>query len=269
MDEQEEKQGLEINVGIICRYLLHKWWILVLCLFVGAAAGAIFGRIKQTTTYTTEAIYVVGYDTDSAVNADYQTRLKNIATNCKTFLDQNTFRYAIIDELQANSEYGSEYKDRDRNEFESELAEYITVSVDEDNGCAIIISITTEDLQLSVRICDAVTSIFKTYLKNIYPIANDTQLDFASANTPVTPEPEKSNDLIKFTAIFAIVGLLGAAVVLVIYYLADTRVKSGEELSERYDAAILGAIPDIYDKDIANVGSYGSAGDKEKNNAAK
>lgn len=267
MDEQEEKEGLEINVGVICRYLLHKWWILVICLVVGAIAGAIFGKIKQTTTYTTQAIYVVGYETDSAVDADYQSRLKNVATNCKTFLDQNTFRYAIVDELKSNSKYDSEYSEWDRDELESVLAKYITVTVDEDNGCAIVISITTEDLDLSVNVCDVVTSIFTSYLKTIYPITNDSHLDFASANTPVTPEPVKSNDVVKFTAIFALVGLLGAAAVLVIYYLADTRVKSGEELSEKYDAAVLGAIPDVYDKDIANVGSYGSASDKEKNNA--
>jgi len=264
MDEQEEKQGLEINVGIILRYLLHKWWILLICLFVGATAGAIFGKIKTTTTYTTEAVYIVGYDTPSAANADYQTRLLNIATNCKTVLEQNKFREAVITQMQSES-YGSEYKELK----EKELADYITVSVNKDDGCFISVSITTEDQQFSVRICDSITTIFKTYLAANYPLTGDEQLEFGLVNTPETPEPEKSNDLVTFTLIFAVVGLLGAAVVLAIYYLADTRVKSGEELSERYGASVLGAIPDIYDKDIANVGSYGSTGDKEKENAAK
>ncbi len=120
------------------------------------------------------------------------------------------------------------------------IAESVDVSpVDETQ--VMKITCTTEDAQMSIDICNSVLDIVPDMLIERIKVGVAEPLDTATEITTVgTNYPS-----FKIPALGGLALALVVAVVIVLSYYLDTRIKSKEEITERYGIPILSEIPNF------------------------
>ena len=272
MQEERENEGIQINLGEIFRYMLHKWWIVAVSVVVCLAVGFVIGKVQKKTVYKSEINYVVSYvggNSTSEINTGLNLTY-NIIGNCTALLKENRFLNQSLEHLKGEmGEESLESYDLDV----KKLKKYITPSCSSstDKITMMYVSIQTEDAELSYKIAQSLageyqdaegktTSFISEYIKSTYVLA-DGSLEFSLINDIEKAEkPESDSSVLKWTAIFGVVGLLGCAVVMGAVVVLDTRVKSVDDLTEKYGAAILGTIPDVFDKGLYKSKKYGKSG---------
>lgn len=273
MQEEKENEGIQINLGEVFRYLVQKWWIVLISVVVCLAVGFIVGKTQKKTVYKSEANYVVSYVGGGNSTSEINTGLNltyNIIGNCTALLKENRFLNQSLDHLK--DEMGAEAVESYALNVKK-LKKYITPSCtsNTDKITMIYVKVQTEDAELSYKIAQALageyqdaegntTSFLSEYIKDTYVLA-DGSMEFSLVNDIEKAEnPEADSSVLKWTAIFGVIGLLGCAVVLGAIVVLDTRVKSVDDLTERYGAAILGTIPDVFDKGLYKTKKYGNYG---------
>lgn len=262
MQEEKESEELQINIGEILRYLGKKWWILLITLIVCLAAGVFVGKSQKKVLYKSEANYAINYFGGSST-AD-------------TANGMNTITYSIgtlADCLQQDKFYDQVLKKTDESiiakyRLTSEILGrciYVTCSdtAETPRKNIIYITVITPYPDLSFAIADALsreyeneegatTFLVKEYLSPLTAeYANGGQVAYFLQNNvkeAETPEPDSS--VVKWTAICGGGGVVVCAVALGAVFVLDTRVKGSDDLTQRYNAAILGVIPDLYDKEL-------------------
>lgn len=266
MQEEKENGEIQINLGEILRYVLKKWWIVLIALIVSLALGVVVGKVQKKTVYKSEATYVVSY---SAGNNTSET---NTGISITQTVIQNS-----VEILKRDSFYTETLKRIGEEEVKKydltvkKLKEYITISCTDSASKLTLIYVTvlTEDPVLSYEIIKAIadeytneanekTTFISEYVKGKYALA-DGKMEFSQIDElgqAKNPEPDSS--VLKWTAICGMAGLVVCVVVLGAIVVLDTRVKGVEDLTEKYNAATLGTIPDLSDKGLYKSKKYGN-----------
>lgn len=116
-----------------------------------------------------------------------------------------------------------------------------SISVSSENETEVmVISCVTADPQASADICNAVLEVVPTILKEKIKVGAAEILDTASVPTTCTNLPSYRQP--------TIYGMLAAgvvAVVIVLAYLLDTRIRSKEEITAQYGIPVLSDIPNF------------------------
>jgi len=265
IEEQQENEEVQINLGEIFRYYLKNWLLIVIVFVVGCIGGFVVGCVLPDT-YTETAGYVLAYSGDSE-NESIQDSYKNqsavsaVLSACQKFTEYNKFQNAVLEAMP------SKYQEGGSDELTIEdIAELMTFeasntsSSSSTSGNFINVTVTTSSAQLSYDLMKAILDIYPTYIKTNYILAKDDNLEFSLMSDIVV-----ADELIGVPALGKIpctlIGGLGCTVVLLIVlaiiYMTDYRVKNEDELTEKYGAAILAAIPDYYDKNLVGTNAGG------------
>lgn len=258
IEEQQEREEVQINLGELFSYYLKKWLIIAIVFVVGCVGGFVVGCVLPDT-YTETAGYVLTYSgsgSDSLTDLyKDQTAVSAVLSACQKFTEYNKFRSAVLEAMPEKYQEGGseELTDEDLEDlmtFEATTSSSSSSS----SGNFINVTVTSSSAQLSYDLMNAILDIYPDYIKTNYKLAaNDENLEFSLMSDIVV-----ADELVGTPALGKIpctlIGGLGctvvALIVLAIIYMTDYRVKSEDELTEKYGAAILASIPDYYDKNL-------------------
>lgn len=255
--EENSKNGneIQIDLGRIFSLLLKRWWTILICLIVGAGMGFGIAKITYKPTYQSTATYLLTYNsggtTVSSMTQDISF-IKTIMGSCVTIVQQPTFMRELEEKVNSSedSQGSLDYITA------GQLSSYIAYSYNATNA-SITVSVTTEDADKSYRIISSLIedNYMPDYIKEVYKLGETDSLLFSLINVPVTPSAPVYN---ASTTKYAIVGGIGLVFLCVIVWaivaIVDTRIKSEEDLTNRYNIPVLGTIPDLEDRGLKIMG---------------
>lgn len=234
--------------------VMKRWWLILLCFVIGAGSGYGLGCFADVPVYETEAVYVLSYsggdNSIGSMSSEYSF-ISRILYNCTEIVRQNTFAQMIADRINEGlTEDSQQYLPMD------DLMECIEYSYST-AGTLMYVTVDTGSAELSYEIITAVMDYLPDYIKQQYRLAGADAMVFSLINTPLFPEePVDSRTRLLFTVIGALAFSFICAAVIAFIALADNRIKKEEDLKNKYNAPILGIIPDFKDPELKKGGYY-------------
>lgn len=228
MNTQNGQSIFDIDFRDLGGLLLRSCWILILCF------ALCFGYIyytKETVKvplYTAEATMYVSNSND--VKYIYSTsdtyNAQKLIETCSVVIKTNKVIDKVVDQLDGK------YK-------ASEIRSSINVSSIQETE-VMQITCTTADPNKSAEICNAILVVVPDVLKENIKVGAAEILDEARVPTAKTNLPS-----FKQPFVYGVAAAVIAAVVIVVAYLLDTRIKSKEEITAQYGIPVLSDIPNF------------------------
>ena len=244
--------GFELNVQELLLAYLRRWWIIVLCLLIGAmsALGVVWKFV--TPTYRAKvSIYVS--NNKSVESLDYLSS-SDISASLRLV---NT--YISITKSDRVLQKISEHLDGDYTSARLSAA----ISVEQMNSTEIFcIYADHEDPVEAARIANAAADVAPDEISNLIEGTSARVIDVARV-----PTSQFSPNYRRAILVGAAVGVAAALIFLTIAHLRDTRVKDENDLTSLVSLPILGRIPNF--EVIAAGGVYGYYGTDEKKGGAE
>lgn len=233
--------------------VLKKWWLIALCLIIGAGAGYGLGSMADVPVYESQAVYVLSYsggETVGAMASEYSF-LTRILYNCTEVLKQNTFAELIAADVNEGVDETS------ANYIPAETLQKCIRYTYTSSGTLIYVTVDTGDAELSYRIINSVIAHLSDHIKSTYQLAGIDSMVFSLVNTPKLPEaPVASTTRLMFTALGGVAFAAICVAIIAFIALMDTRIKKEDDLKNRFNAPVLGTIPNFYDPEIKKGGYY-------------
>ena len=217
MEAERKEKGTEINLLDLASALLHNWWILLIAFSVFAIGGFVVSKFGMTPQYkSTTSVYVLSTNASSGASVTYtDTQLAlQIMKDYKEFITSRTVLENTIKECNVNMTAG-------------QLKSKISFS-NPDGTRVIHISVTDPDPLLAEKLANAIRVVSGESVTDVLGVDSVNTIDVASR-----PESPSSPSVKRWTLFGGLLGLVLAALVLAIIYLADTTIKSSEDV-ERY-----------------------------------
>lgn len=222
----------EVSLLVVARYLLSKWYWLLLA---GAVVGlVVFGAVKLlvTPTYQSSVSFYVYNSPDSITstktvnNQDLQAA-ESLATTYASILESNTVFDAVLDDLGAES----------RGLTRSDLSSMTRAFVISDTQL-LEVEVTSSDPGFACRVAQSFERVAPGEMQKITKVGG----------VEVVDQPEVSGESISprvsfDAAVGVVVGMVIAAIVLTARMLADKTIYVPEDIEGT--VTVLGAIPDI------------------------
>ena len=242
--------NIDTNIERILRLLLKKWKVLVIFGIIGVMLGYVYTSSFTTLTYSSTVEFLAyAVDTNQELSGTQQqtpqhqisnTSKMNYAMNMMpTYIElfkTNEFNMKVADEL--NDRLGTAYT-------ASQIKGAISIVSIEDTAL-FKFTVTTTDPEMSYQIAHQLeSSVPEAMSKTNSGLVNASVEDMA-----LKPTSYENLGYFKKCTIGFIGGAIIAAVILILKDMLDVRIKSSEELSERYDIPVLGTIPDFEIKTI-------------------
>lgn len=232
VDNEIEPGNGEISLVTVARFLLGKWYWMLLA---GAVAGmAVFFVVRYlvTPTYQSSVSFYVYNSPDSVTNTktvndqDLQAA-ESLATTYANILESNTMLDAVLDNM------GSEGKGLTRKEL-SEMAEAFVIS----NTQLLEVDVSSSDPELARKVAESFEQVAPKELQQITKVGGVEVVD-----QPESPTEPTSPRVAFDSAIGVVVGVIVAAIVLITRMLADQTIYVPEDIEGV--VTVLGSIPTI------------------------
>ena len=236
----ERMSGMDIHLqGLLLAYL-RKWWIILICLVLGAAIA--FGITYQFVTPMYQArisIYVNNNksieDKDYLSSADLSASQRLVNTYVSIAKSERVLE-KIAENL--NGEYTAQWLNS-------------AISAKQLNDTEIFcIYVLHEDPVEAARIANTAADVAPVEIAELIEGTSARVIDSAKV-----PASRYSPSYSRMALLGGALGVLLAVVFLTIHYLSDTRIKDENDLTDMYPLPVLGRIPNF---DIASFeSSYG------------
>ncbi len=237
--------NLDANVQKIIMILLKKWKLIVCFALIGIIAAYFYTDTFTKLSYVSSVQFLAyAVDTnqefsDSSSSQNQQQisntskmnyAMKMMDTYVQVF-STNKFNQTVADEL--NESLNTNYS--------ASTIKSATSVETFDNTAFFKITVTTTDAELSYQIAHQLE-------KTIPEVMKQTNSGLVNASVQDPALKATTSESLGYTK-KCIVGMLAGAVLAAAYIilreLLDVRVKSAEELSDRYDIPVLGSIPEF------------------------
>ncbi len=238
--------NLDANVQKILFSLLRRWKLLVVFALAGALLGYFYTANFTTLTYTSEVKFLA-YATDgnndmnsSSSSSSESVRVSETSKMNYTMRMLPTYieimkTHAFVQQLanDMNDTYNANY---------NEGSVDGTMTIDSiTNTTMFKITVTTTSADLSYKIAKQLETTVPEVMKNTDPgTVRATVQDGA-----IKASTARSLGYPKKCAIAALAGMVLAGAYVVLRTLLDVRIKSSEELTEKYSIPVLGSIPNF------------------------
>lgn len=263
MDQEKNESELQIDLGGIFFFVFHKLWIVLICLIIGLAGGLTYGILTKHDLYSTNATILASYnDSSVADQTSNQTKVASILGGCVTCVRQNRFAKAVAREMNENpnmvdgngKRYNVTYEDiMSSVSYSYSIAAATLVS----EGNYIYITTTADTPKEAYDILQTVTNLFPNYISENYPITDAETLRFSCVNDIDMPvEPVSNTSILTYTLVAGLGCAVLCILVLAVIFVVDKRVKGEEDLTAKYNIAVLGSVPDFEDKELVSGGGY-------------
>ena len=235
--------NLDANIQKMLALLLKKWKLIILLALAGIMIAYFFAANFTTQTYVSSVEFLayaedtqreLSDSTNAAQAASYTSKMNYAMKMLDTYVElfkTNKFNQSVADEL--NEKYGSSYS----------AATIKNCSVIEIvSGTSMFkITVSTTNADMSYQIAQQLEKSIPEKMRT----TNGGIVKASIEDSAVLATTSESPQYLKKCLIGCIVGVLIAVVYTILRDLLDVRVKSADELTERYDIPVLGTIPEF------------------------
>lgn len=237
--------NLDANVQKILFSLMRKWKLLIFCALIGALLGYFYTANFTTLTYTSSVEFLAfavdgTEDINSSQSANSELRVSNTSKmNYATrmlptyieIMSTNNFRERLVEDM--NTTYNANYN-------AGTVAGAIRFTTVESTAM-FRVNVTTTSADLSYKIAKQLETTIPNVMKeNNNGLCNATVQDKAVKATTAG-----SLGYGRKCTIAGVAGLIVAAAYVILRTLLDVRIKSSDELTDKYSIPVLGTIPDF------------------------
>ena len=226
-EKQQRDDEIEIDLVELFLYLVRHWKTILLGFIAGAVIAFGYTRVQEDT-YESEAMLFVLSETTSITSvADLQ-----IGSELSTdFVIVSTSKPVLDTVIEAvEEEMGIELT-------RSEVEEMYTVTNEEDTRI-LQFSAVTDDPELSYLICKTASEAAAAQMADI--MQSDPPTTVESAEVPDEPVETSTT---RTVAMGAIIGLVILAIIHIVRFLINDKIKSVEDIETYVEASVLGVIP--------------------------
>lgn len=237
--------NIDENVRKLLMAILRKWKVIVLFAIIGALAGY-FYTANFTQLQYTSTIEFLAYATDSQNEINDSA----IKTNTEQARISNTSRmnYAMnmlstyIEIMKTNeftSKVAQDLNDRKNSSYTGATVKNAISIKAIENTAMFKITVTTSSADLSYEIAHQM----ETSVPQMMNETNSGLISVSVEDKPIKASAAGSLGYAKKCSIAAAIGVVIAVAYIILRNLLDVRVRSSEELIERYNLPVLGNIP--------------------------
>lgn len=219
----------EVNLKALVEDLAKRAWIIILSAVICAAGFLVYNINFVEDTYKAEiTMYVVNNvgNGEGMASSDLAVALQLTKSYVK-LIESERVLDKVVKEAKLTSLTAADIRRMMRVEVLDET-EVFTVSI------------ISRDPKMSADIANAIASYAPAEIYNITKGSRVEVVDYAKE-----PNSRYAPNYTTVTFFGAVIGAVGAVVVLVIYMLSDTRIKSKEDLVKVHQLPVLGMIPDF------------------------
>lgn len=240
---------LDANIQKYLSLVLKKWRTVIIFAVIGAIFAvfytANFTKLSYTSgvTFLTYAVDTKQEFSDSGTSAQTVSNtskmnyaIKMLSTNIELF-KTNRFNQSVADKL--NKKYSADYSAR--------MVKNSVVMTPIEDTAMFTVTVTTNDPELSYRIAKQ----FETSIPEKLSDTNSGLINASVEDDAVKPVDYESKGYVKKTLIGTAAGIVLAVVYIILRDLFDIRVKSSDEISQKYNVPVLGTIPEFEIKNSA------------------
>lgn len=229
MNEEKELE-LEIDLLELFNALKRHLLAIVITTVVFAAAGFAYSKFLITPQYEASVNMIVNTRSEGATNYtnDNITSAKNMVSTYAIIIKSNTVLNEVIDNLQLNMKY-------------SKLAEKIEVGAV--NSTQVMkVAVQDSDPQLAQQIVEQIANIAPDAIVEAVEAGSCKVIsDVEVGEEPVSPSVKK------YFAIFAMVGLVLSAGLVVLKELLSNYIEDDADVAKHLGLPVLGVIPEVED----------------------
>lgn len=224
-----EDPGKEIDFLEIAFHIFQKLWIVILATVVCALGTAVFTKFFITPMYkSTATVYVITkQNTDMITNTDLQTST-SIVNDVLILVKSRP----VVEETLNDVDIDIDYKG---------LYSAIDVESPEDTRF-MEITVTYSDPYEAEQLVNALARISVEQMEEVLDVKSASVVEEGSI--PINPS---SPNLMKNTALGAIVGFLLACAVIALMVIMNDRIKSADDMERTLGLYCLGAVPESQD----------------------
>ncbi len=261
--------NIDANVQKILFALLGRWKLLVVFLLIGVLLGYVYTEHFTTQTYTSSVLYLAQAvdskdemsseqnDGKSDVRVSNTSKMNYVQHMMATYIQlmsTNEFYQTVADDL--NKQFGSGYS-------AGTIKGATAIEAVEDTAM-FKITITSTNGDVAYNIAHQLEITVPRYMRNM----NDGLVKATVADKAVKAGAAESKGYPKKCAIGGIAGMLLAGAYVVLRTLFDVRIRSSDELTDKYNIPVLGSIPSFEAKNsaIQTVTNTSKKGEEDKKN---
>ncbi len=249
--KQERNDEVEIDLREIMMALLGRIWIIILSAICVALAAFLVAKLLITPIYNSETkLYVMNRENEGTTTyTDLQTA-SQLTQDYVILVTSRPVLEEVISDLKLSISTAA-------------LESMITVSTPT-NTRIIEIVVANEDASLAKEIADSLASSSSTQIRKVMNIEQVNVVE--EGNYPTAP----ASPNVKIYVIFgALLGMFVSVLVVIIRFMMDDTIKTGDDVEKYLGLSMLAAIPYSEELDIVKNGSKKSKNNKSKNSSKK
>lgn len=222
--DNREDDEMEIDLVEVFQLMLKRWWLIIGCAVVFAAAAFGYTKLFVTPQYEASSmIYILSKTTSISSALDLQLG-KQLTVDFETLATSRPVVEKVIDELGLDTEYET-------------LVRSITVSNPTDTQILKISARNTDPVlarDISNAMSDATAEQIATVMVTDKP---STVEEAVVPKQPISPSVKKN------TLLAGLAGAVLVMAVILLTYLLDDRIKSEEDIVKYLELNALASIP--------------------------
>ena len=218
----------QFNLAEIIDLFLRKWWIIALCSVILSVGAFFYAQVMVDPMYRTDGTLFVNAQRTQTSDVS-QTNLiasKQLAETYKEILTRRTFLSRVAEDI--HNRYTV-----------SEIGRMITISPLNETEI-MEVRVTGKVPEDVYRICHSVLTHAADELVRVVNAGSVKILDDGQI-----PEYPYAPNVRNYTLIAFLIGLAIGALIILCTELFDTRIKSREDILNKYEEPLLGEIPEL------------------------
>ncbi|MBQ8684512.1 MAG: hypothetical protein IJ518_08385 [Clostridia bacterium] len=239
----------ELNLRVLLGVLIQKLkWIIVAAVVIAMVMGGYVALFVEASYASTCSMYVMNLtsldngqaSSNTGISASGLSASQQMVNEYISLLKADM----VIDDVASQlRQQGYEMSNR---EIRS------TLTMTSKNGTSLLeIRSTTNDPIKSKAICDALMDTAPEKIKRVMlDLGTITPVDYADQGSRV------SSGALRYAAMGGVIGAVLAYAFFLLLYLMDNTVKSEQDLKNRLDVTVLGAVPDLHSAGNKKGGKY-------------
>lgn len=208
-----------IDLMELFHVLLQRWYLILICGFLGAAAAFGYTKIRIVPQYEASSMIYILEASDINLSLS-----KQLTVDFATLAKSRPVVEKVIDELELNATY-------------EQLVSTITIANPSDTSI-LKISVRNPDPELACEISNAMSDATAERVASVMMTDKPSKVEDAVVpQYPISPNVKKN---VMMGGMFGIVVMAG---ILVVMYLLDDRIKSEEDIERYLGLTTLASIP--------------------------
>lgn len=221
-----------IDIIELISILLKRIWIIILVTVLGAAATFGFFKFLVAPTYTAQTLLYVN-------NNNQYSGMNNVNLNDINASQKLVNTYIVILQNDKIIERVAQQCDLEYDELK-DVSKMITMK-SVNNTEVFSIQVTSKDPMLSARMANTMADLAPSEIIRVVKAGSVEVI--SQAEPPAKPSGPNS---VRNGIIGGLLGLILASGCVLLFEMLDITVKGEEDLTSRYNIAVLGEIPDFY-----------------------